>query len=77
MGYVDGSYPCPSKLTLDNKGNPIAVVNLDFLKWQTQDQALLSWFLSSLTKQILAQVVGLSNAKDVWQALERICSAQS
>ena len=33
--------------------------NLAFSAWQSQDQFQLSWLLSTLTKSILARVVGL------------------
>ncbi|XXG76558.1 hypothetical protein AAC387_Pa08g0886 [Persea americana] len=75
MGFIDGSSPCPSQFVLDHHGNPTDSVNPEFLKWQTLDKTLLSWFISSVTEPVLAQVVGLSTARAVWQSLEKTYSA--
>ncbi|RWR81869.1 Reverse transcriptase, RNA-dependent DNA polymerase [Cinnamomum micranthum f. kanehirae] len=55
MSHVDGSYTCPPQFVIDKNGNLTDVVSPDFLRWQTQDQTLLSWFISSLTEPVLAQ----------------------
>ncbi|KAF8405029.1 hypothetical protein HHK36_009925 [Tetracentron sinense] len=59
MGYLDDSNPQPSPTT-----SP-----LEFLQWKQVDQLLMSWLFSTITEAILPEVVGLSSAKEVWDAL--------
>ncbi|KAF5201396.1 hypothetical protein FRX31_009019 [Thalictrum thalictroides] len=39
-------------------------------KWITTDQLLLNWLNAILTEEVLAEVVGLSTSKNVWEKLE-------
>lgn len=45
-------------------------MNLEFVIWQRQDQALMSWMLSAMTEGILGTVTSCSSSYEVW-ALER------
>ena len=45
------------------------------MEWQLQDQRLLSLLFSSLTKEAMAKVLGLTIARDVWLAPWKIPSA--
>ena len=61
LGYVDGTFMPPPRFepagfnTLNNK----------HLAWKVADQRLLSLLLSSLTEEAMAEVIGLSIARDV------------
>ncbi|KAJ0025135.1 hypothetical protein Pint_08816 [Pistacia integerrima] len=44
--------------------------NPQYVEWQLQDQRLLSLLFSSLTEEAMAEVLGLTTARDVWLALE-------
>ncbi|KAF5180470.1 Copia-like polyprotein/retrotransposon, partial [Thalictrum thalictroides] len=46
-------------------------------KWITTDQLLLSWLNATLIEEVLAEVVGLSTSKDVWEKLENTFSQRS
>ncbi|KAL8146005.1 hypothetical protein AgCh_003947 [Apium graveolens] len=71
-GYVDGSLPCPPRnLPESNEINPT------YTNWKKQDQSLLGWLLSSLTESVLAQVVGLTTSRQVWESIKRHFSSQS
>lgn len=79
-GYVDGSHKCPSKFvasSLIKETSAEATINPNYLARRKHDQFLLSnWFLSTLTKSVLGQVVGCTIVMEVWQALE-LCSHHS
>uniref|UniRef100_A0A2N9HRT6 Uncharacterized protein n=1 Tax=Fagus sylvatica TaxID=28930 RepID=A0A2N9HRT6_FAGSY len=49
-------------------------LNNKHLAWKVADQRLLSLLLSSLTEEAMAEVVGLSIARDVWLTLENTFS---
>ena len=47
------------------------------MHWVQQDQMLLSALISSLTKNLIAQVVVYFTSREVWLALERLFSSHS
>lgn len=63
--------PVPFEFISDNEGNHTKEPNPKFLHWVQQDQNVLCWINATLSESILAHVVGLSSAQDVWVALER------
>lgn len=81
-GYADGSLLCSPKFTAGsssdtNLNKAEVILNSAYLAWIKQDQLLLSWILSSLTKGVLAQVGGCTTARGVWQSLEHMYALQS
>ena len=52
-------------------------LNNKHLAWKVADQRLLNLLLSSLTEEAMAEVVGLSIARDVWLTLENTFSHRS
>lgn len=53
------------------------VPNLDYVTWLHKDQMALRAILTSLTEEVLAQVMLLSTTREVWQALEWMFSSGS
>ena len=66
----------PPPLTLPTQTG-ISQTNPAWLPWYQQDQMLLGWLRSSLTREILAQVVSAKTSADLWQTLLRSFSATS
>jgi hypothetical protein len=62
-------------MTTTNSSQPL--LNPNFLLWQSQDQMILSAFISSLSKNILAYVVKCTTSHEVWNTLERMLTAHS
>lgn len=52
-------------------------LNNAYLSWHKQDQLLLGWLRSSLSEQILVEVVSSKNSKELWQMLQGSFSATS
>lgn len=71
VGFVDGSIMCPSEFLLDSNENPTKDVNPHYSSWIQQDQNVLCWINATLFEGVLAHVVGLKTARNVWEALER------
>ncbi|KAL5540795.1 hypothetical protein UlMin_042408 [Ulmus minor] len=46
-------------------------------KETSSDRTILSWIYSSLTPEIMAQIIGHSTSHSAWQALEKIFSSSS
>ncbi|GAV71752.1 UBN2_3 domain-containing protein [Cephalotus follicularis] len=71
LSFVDGTTQPPMKTLDDGSMNPV------YTAWYKQDQLLLSWLFSSLTKSIHTQVVGLETSRSVWQFLNSAFASQS
>ena len=69
--YIDGLKVCPSKET------NIGVLNLEFILWRRFDCIMLSWIYSTLTLEIMGQIVGFQTSHAAWTALEKIFSTSS
>jgi histone deacetylase 1/2 len=82
FGFVDGTISSPSP-TIPNpeaatsQTAPAEISNPHYSTWYDQDQVVLSALVSSLSENILAQMVGLSKSREVWVALERMFASHS
>ena len=73
LGYVDGSMVSPPHFELET----FSTLSIKYLAWKAADQLLFCLLLSSLTEEVIAVVVGLSTAHDVWLTLEATFSPHS
>ena len=48
-----------------------------YVLWRRTDQFVLSWLLSSISKQMLGHVIHCKSASEVWIVLEQTFSAKS
>jgi hypothetical protein len=72
IGYLDGTISTPAKTTASSMAaNTEQVPNPAYEGWQDQDQQLLSGLLSSMTEDILRDVVSAKMAKEVWDSLQK------
>ena len=69
--YIDGLKVCPPKET--NTG----VLNPEFILWRRFDCMILTWIYSTLTLEIMGQIVGFQTSHAAWTTLEKIFSASS
>jgi gag-polypeptide of LTR copia-type len=67
------SSPYPTILTAIG----VSQINHAYLPWYKQDQMILGWLRSSLSREILAQVVSAKTFIDLWQTLQHSFSATS
>ena len=78
MGYLDGTIAAPAKLipSLPIAG-PDLVSNPAYDQWYDQDQQVLSGLLSSMSEEILYDVVAATTFKEAWDTLQRIFSSST
>ncbi|RVW80238.1 Retrovirus-related Pol polyprotein from transposon RE1 [Vitis vinifera] len=69
--YIDDTKPCPPQELHTGELNP------DFVQWRRFDRMVLSWLYSTLTPDIMGQIVGFQTSHDAWMALHKIFSASS
>ena len=65
------------KYIKDISGAYTAIVNPDFLVWNSNEKALLTFMSSTLSPSILALTMGCSSALEVWKVLENRFSSIS
>ena len=44
-------------------------MNLEYEAWEVQDQTLLTWLQSTLSKSVLSQVIGSIHSYQVWDKI--------
>lgn len=76
MGHLDGTKEEPSELveeTSEKEGKTITSSTPDPLyeKWYSQDQQVIAWINSTLSPEILAQVIDISSARLLWVTLNK------
>ncbi|KAK2981648.1 hypothetical protein RJ640_027103 [Escallonia rubra] len=69
LGYIDGSFPCPSQFITNAHGHP--VLNPAYSSWLHTGQSLLSWLKATHTKDVFQEIHELTSSGDVWIVLER------
>jgi hypothetical protein len=66
---LDGSMSAPpSEVEETTDGKDVKKPNPEYARWVARDQAVLSYLLSSLTRDALAGVTSLKTAAEVWNA---------
>ncbi|KAJ3701119.1 hypothetical protein LUZ61_004824 [Rhynchospora tenuis] len=75
IGYVDGSKTVPAPVITN--GDNVVISNPEFQEWQQQDQLILAWLFSSLSQQVLAQVVNCQTSAELWRCLNTFHTSQS
>ena len=79
-GYLEGTLEAPAK-TLEvqkaDKSGTETVPNPEYARWIAQDQQVLGSLLTSLSREVLTQVVSMKTSAQVWSALEEMYSSVS
>ena len=79
-GYLDGTTPEPSKTIKVQKADKSEEEEQDnpaHAAWIAQDQQLLSYLLSTLSREILIQAADEETTYDLWKKLSGMYSSQS
>jgi hypothetical protein len=79
FGLLDGSVAePPTMITIKKADNSEEQEeNPAYVQWIAQDQQVLSYLMSSMTKEILVQVSELEHASEVWKAVLEMFSSQA
>jgi hypothetical protein len=78
MGYVDGSNPCPASHVVVSHGDTmVQQPNPAYHHWVQQDQAILSAFVSSMTKSVVGMVMFVATAREAWETLSGVFASTS
>jgi hypothetical protein len=79
MGLLDGSDPAPpeTKEIEDKDKKKIQVPSRAYAVWFARDQALMSYLVKSLDQDLLAQMIGLQHAHQIWSTIQSLFASQS
>ncbi|CAA0809936.1 Unknown protein [Striga hermonthica] len=76
LGYLDGSIAAPSKYVPSSTAEGAELIsNPAYTRWYNQDQQILSGMLSSITEEMLPDVVDAATSKEAWDTLQRMFSS--
>lgn len=67
MSHIDGSILPPTK-TINIEGKSMA--NPDYTSWYEADKRVVILLLSSLSVEVIYEVLGLSTVAQIWSALQ-------
>jgi hypothetical protein len=69
IDHIDGSVQKPSQFLVDIAGNLTTRANPSYVSWKKHDKALLTLIYSTLSPPILAMLIVLNTAQEVWSNL--------
>lgn len=77
--YLDGTKPAPPKMVeVTKEDKTVATIsNPEFATWEAQDQLVLGYLLSSISREILVYVAAMKTSAEVCQAIDGMFASQS
>ena len=75
IGHLTGTTPVPEKEIADADGKKTS--NPAFEEWDARDQQVLSYLLSSISKEILVHVSRSETAADAWRKIQAMFASQT
>jgi hypothetical protein len=73
LGFLDGTIPPPPKqIASSTEAGADLVSNPEYDQWFHQDQQVLSGLLSSMSEEILRDVLDAGTSREVWNILQRM-----
>jgi hypothetical protein len=77
-GFLDGSEKAPEKnLEIEKDFKKLTVPNPDYAVWRVCDQHVLTYLVTSLSREVLAGVASNATAAIMWAAISRSFASQS
>jgi hypothetical protein len=78
MGYLDGSTEAPDEEISVKKGEEVITeTNPAYEDWEAQDQKVLSFLVSSLSREVLPYAAGVKTAAELWEIIQGMYAAKS
>jgi hypothetical protein len=77
-GFLDGSEKAPEKnLEIEKDSKKLTVPNPDYAVWRVRDQHVLTYLITSLSREVLAGVASNATAATMWAAISQSFASQS
>jgi hypothetical protein len=76
-GFLDGSKKAPEKnLEIEKYSKKLTVPNPDYAVWHVRDHHILTYLVTSLSREVLAGVASNATAVTMWAAISRSFASQ-
>jgi hypothetical protein len=77
-GFLDGSEKAPEKnLEIEKDSKKLTVPNPDYAVWRVRDHHVLTYLVTSLSREVLAGVASNMTAATMWAAISQSFASQS
>ncbi|NAW18909.1 hypothetical protein FGF97_23680, partial [Salmonella sp. hn-f5] len=77
-GFINGSTSVPAQMIASSTATGAdQVPNPDYGRWCDQDQHLLSGLLSTMTEEVLRDMISANTSKEAWDILQRMFSSST
>lgn len=77
-GFIDGTNTPPSpQVSTSPNGTVTVSINPDTVWWLRLDQLILSMLMSSISDDMLPQVISCKTAQELWMTLDWIFTSES
>ncbi|CAN6275510.1 unnamed protein product [Urochloa humidicola] len=77
-GHLDGTDPAPPKeIDVKQADKIIKSPNMDYARWMALDQQVLGYLLTTMMREVMAQVATATTAGELWSAVNEIYSSQT
>jgi hypothetical protein len=77
-GFIDGTNTPPSTKVSTSPGGTLTVsTDPDTIRWLRHDQLVLSMLMSSISDEMLPQVLGCKTAQELWKTLDNTFTSES
>ena len=79
MELLAGTDVAPAKTVEveDTDKRKTTIPNQDYAIWNARDQTVMSYLVKSLDQDLLAHVIGLEHAHEIWSTIEELFASQS
>jgi hypothetical protein len=69
-GFLDGSEKAPKKnLEIEKDSKKLTIPNPDYAVWRVRDQHVLTYLVTSLSREVLAGVASNATTATMWAAI--------
>lgn len=75
-GLIDGTLPPPPKeIDVKDSDKTVKGPNPDYARWVALDQQVLGYLLTTMTREVMAQVATAKTAAELWIAVAQVFSS--
>jgi hypothetical protein len=72
-GFIDGSEKAYVKnLEVEKASKTVTIMNPNYAGWHMRDQHVLTYLVTSLSREVLAGVASNSTSVDMWAAITKM-----
>lgn len=77
-GFLDGSEVEPLQtLSIEKDSKTMKVANPDYVNWRVRDQYVLTYLVTSLSREVLSGLSSCTTAASMWTAITQSFASQS